>query len=73
MFGARRADTFLIRLPIVAPEAAFRDIRRAKFPVFLRLVNAREKALALLILRKMEEEFDDMRSVRMKVLLQIYN
>ena len=53
------------------PEFPLLDVGQAEFPVLFGLVDAREKALALLLLRKVEEEFDDARPVGVKMFLQI--
>src|ERR1039458_5861534 len=71
--GACRTEAFLISLHILLPEFPLLDIRKAEFPVLCRLVNARQKALSLLLLREVEEELDYADSVAVEVLLQIHN
>src|SRR5665811_2473778 len=63
----------LIDLHIVLPEFSLLDIRNAEFPVLFRLVDAFEKALALLLLRQVEIELYDADSVAVEVSLQIHN
>jgi hypothetical protein len=53
------------------PEFAFFDIGRAKLPVLVRLVDAGKEALALFILRKMEEELDDTSPVGVEMSFEI--
>ena len=68
---ARRAQAFLVGLHIVLPEFAFLDIGRAELPVLVWLVDAGKEALALLILREMEEEFDNASPVGVEMSFQI--
>ena len=49
------------------------DVRQPEFPVLFRLVDAFEKALALLLLREVEVEFYDARSVAVQVPFQIHD
>src|ERR1035438_2663807 len=42
-----------------------------ELPVLVRLLDAREKSLALLFFRQMQEEFDDARVIAVKVALQV--
>ena len=55
------------------PKFPLRDIRKTEFPVLVRLVDARQKALSLLLLREVEEELDDAGSVDVEVPLQIHD
>jgi len=55
------------------PEFSLLDVGLAKLPVLLRLVDPRDKALALLVFGQVEEEFDDARAVGVQVLLQVDN
>jgi hypothetical protein len=47
------------------------NVREAEFPVLVRLINAFEESLPLLVLRQVQEELDDPGAVAMQVLLQI--
>ena len=47
---ACRTEALLISLLIVLPEFPLLDVRKAEFPVLLRLVDAGKKTLALLFL-----------------------
>ena len=55
------------------PEFPLLDVRQAEFPVLFRLVDARQKALALLLLGEVEKELDDAGSVAVEVPLQIHD
>jgi len=41
------------------PELSLFNVGKTEFPVFLRLINAFEKALSLFFLRKVKEKIDD--------------
>src|SRR4029077_8074522 len=58
-----------IGLSVARPELSVGHVRRVEFPVLLRIVDARDKALALLVLRQMQEDLDDPGAVAMEVLL----
>jgi hypothetical protein len=47
------------------------NVSQAEFPVLIRIINAVEKSLSLLALRKMKEEFDDTGVVTMEMFLQV--
>src|ERR1700683_3584859 len=57
--GAGGGDAFPIDLHVLVPEFAFLDIGQAELPILVRIVDAGEETLALLVLGEMEEEFDD--------------
>src|SRR5208283_2983206 len=67
---ACRAQTFLISLRVLLPVFPLLYVRHAEFPVLLRLIDAREKALSLLLLGQMQVELDDAGSIAGEVLLQ---
>ena len=46
---------------------------RREFPVLARLIDTCQESLALLVLRKVEEDFDHPGPVAMQVLLQIHD
>ncbi len=69
--GTGGSQTFLIGLPILFPEFPLLDVRQAEFPVLLRLVNAGQKALSLLVLREVQVELDDPGSIAVEMSLQI--
>jgi hypothetical protein len=56
---------------IVLPEFPPHAVRKAKCPVLFGLIDTRRKALALLLLRKLEEELDAAGSIEVKLFLQI--
>ena len=62
MVGMVARQAMLVGVHIVIPKRAFLDVGGAEFPVLSRLFNAREKPFALLILRQVQEEFDDPRA-----------
>jgi hypothetical protein len=69
--GACRVEAFLIGLYVRLPEFSLGDVRAAEFPDLVRFVDARQKALSLLLFREEETELDDPGSVLVKVSLQI--
>src|SRR5450759_5057482 len=71
--GACRTEAFLIRLHVLFPEFPLLNIRKAKFPILFRLIDALKETLSLLLLRKVEEELDDAGSVAVEVSLQIHD
>src|SRR6266446_3612195 len=52
------------------PEFSFLDVGEADLPVLAGLVDARQEPPALLFLRKMQEELDDVRAVAVQMTLQ---
>jgi hypothetical protein len=52
------------------PVPALLDVRLAEFPVLFRIIDAREKALALLLLGQMQEELENASAVVVEVPLQ---
>ena len=69
--GARRTEALLVRRHVLIPEFSFLNVRQAELPVFCRLIDTCQKALALLLLREMEEELDDARTADVEMFLQI--
>ena len=61
----------IIGLHTVLPNFPPLAVRKAKFPVLLGLIDTRRKALALLLLRKLKEELDDVGRVEVKMFFQI--
>jgi hypothetical protein len=59
------------RPPCIDPRSRVLDVRLAELPVLLRLVDAFEKALAMLLLREMQVELDDPGAVAAEVAFQI--
>src|ERR1035438_6991718 len=49
------------------------NVREAEFPVLVRLINAREEPLSLLVLRQVQEELDNPGAVTVEMLLQIHD
>ena len=70
---ACRTQAFLKGLHIILPEFPLFYIRHAEFPILLRLVDACEESLSLLVLREVKEELDDAGSVVVEVSLQIHD
>jgi|SRR5665213_15538 len=48
--AARRTQALLVRFRVRLPVTAFLDVRETEFPILFRLIDARQKALALLLL-----------------------
>src|SRR5439155_20716013 len=65
------AQASLVGLHVVLPVAALLDIGHAEFPVLLGIVDAREKALALLLLRDVKKELEHARAVAVQVALEV--
>ena len=55
------------------PEFALLDVGEAELPVLVRLVDAGEEPLALLLLGQMQEELDDPRAVAVEMPFQIHD
>src|ERR1700722_3357507 len=58
---------------ITFPVLSLVNIREAEFPVLVRLINAREKALALLVFRQVEEYFNNPGAVTVEMFLQVHD
>ena len=71
--GACCTEAFLIRLHVLLPEFPLLDVRKAKFPVLFRLIDALKETLSLLLLREVEVELDDAGSVGVEVSLQMHD
>jgi hypothetical protein len=69
--GVRRTQASFVGFHVVFPVFALFDIGGAELPILLRLVDAGEKALALLVLGQVEEELDDARPIGMEMSFQI--
>ena len=67
------AEALFVSLHVVFPELPFVNIRQTQLPVLLRIVDARQEPLPLLILREVQEHLDDARGVSVKVLLEVHN
>ena len=64
------ADHVLVGGHVFRPELALLDVAHREFPALGRLVDAVEEALALLVLRHVEEEFQDQRAVAREMALE---
>src|SRR5262249_60902882 len=64
-------DRFLERVHVVVPKLALVYIGGREFPMLLRLVEARHEALFLLLVRQMQEEFEDGRPLASEILLEM--
>src|SRR5437879_11070323 len=71
--GGGVSDDVLIHGLVSIPQRALGDISHRKFPVLRRLVQPVEKPLALLLLRDVEEEFEDDRAIAREVALEPAN
>ena len=61
VFRRRRTDHLFVRLLIVIPILAFVYVAGGKLPILLRLIQSRQKALLLLLLRDIQKELADHR------------
>jgi len=73
MLGGGAANRIFVGLHVIVPEAALANVVGGKFPVFLRLIEAREKALFLLAVRYMQKELQDDDAVAREVALEPAN
>ena len=71
--GARRTEALLIGFHVLLPEFPLLDVSEGEFPVLFRLVDALQKTLSLLLLREMEVEFDNARSVAVEMFLEMHD
>src|ERR1700684_4648729 len=71
--GACGMKALLISLHILLPVFPFVNVREAEFPVLVRLVDALEETLSLLVFGEMEEDFDDPRAVTVEMFLQVHD
>src|ERR1019366_2336671 len=62
------AEALFISLHVVLPKLSFVNIREAQLPVLLWIVDARQETLALLILREVQKDFHDARTVSVEML-----
>ena len=67
------ADHVLIRRLILVPQLALGDVAHRELPVLRRFLQTVEKALALLLLREVEEELQHHRAVASEILLERRN
>src|SRR6267142_353228 len=65
------AQAGLVSLHVVLPVAALLDVGQAEFPVLPGIVDARQEALALLLLRYVKEELEHARAVAVQVALEV--
>ena len=65
--GACAAHAVRVGLHIVVPVLPLLDVVETELPVFFRLLQALEKALALFLPGEVQEELDDARSVAVQV------
>ena len=63
---AGRVQASLISLHVLLPVFPLVNIRSAELPVFVWLIDAREKSHSLFLVRKVEEYLDNPRAVTMK-------
>ena len=54
--GACRVQAILIGFRVMLPVFSLVNVRETEFPVLVRLINALEEALSLLVLRQVEED-----------------
>jgi hypothetical protein len=73
VMGAGRAQASLIGLLVMLPIFPLVNVREAKFPILVRLINALEESLSLLCLRQVKEELDDPGAVAVEMLLHVHD
>ena len=73
MTSASRAQASLKSLRVILPIFPLVNVREAEFPVLIRIINAFQESLSLLLLGQMKEELDDASAVAMEVLFQIHD
>jgi len=71
MMSASRMQTLFVGAHVMLPVFPLVNVGGAELPVLVRLIDARQKPLSLLLVRKMQEYLDGQRAVAMKMLLQI--
>jgi hypothetical protein len=71
VMSACRMEATLVSLHVVFPVVPLVNVCGAELPVLFRLIDALKESLSLLIVRKVQEYLDDLRTVAMKVFLQI--
>jgi hypothetical protein len=55
------------------PIFSFLNVREAKFPILVRLINTFEESLSLFVLRQVKEDFDNSRAVSVEMILQVHD
>ena len=63
----------LVGLHVVFPVFPLVNVGGAELPVLVRLIDAREESLSLLLVREMQKDLHDPRAVAMKVLLHVHD
>ena len=71
--GACRLQTSLIRIDVILPVLPLVNVCEAEFPVLVGLIDTRQESLSLLLLRKVEKYFDDLRAIAMNVAFHIHD
>src|ERR1035438_7630039 len=71
--GAGRVQAILKSLDVILPVFPFVNVREAKLPILVRLIDARQESLSLFVLGKMEEELKDPGAVTVKMFLQVHD
>ena len=71
LFGRGCPDRFLERAHVIVPKLTFLHIGWRKFPGLLRLVEARDESLLLLVARDVKEELQNFRPLPRRVVLEM--
>ena len=70
---ACRVQALLVSFHVTLPVFPLVNVRKAKFPVLVRLVDSIEEAFSLLVFREVEEDFDDPGAVTVEMFLQMHD
>ena len=71
--GACGVQALLVDLHVMLPVLSLLDVRLTEFPILVRLINTREKALSLFVFGQVEKEFHNPGSVTVEMLLQVHD
>ena len=69
--SACRSEAILISRHIASPELSLLNVGETEFPIFIWLIDALEKAPALLVFRQVEIEFDYSGAIAMQMFFQL--
>lgn len=73
VMGTGRSQARLVRLSVLSPVASFVKVREAEFPILVGVINTRQKALSLFLLRQVKKNLDDSCAVTIEMVFQIHN
>ena len=73
VLGAGCGQAIFIGLHIMFPVFSLVNVSETEFPVLVRLINAFEESFSLFVFRQMQEKFDDLGAVAVKMFLQVHD